>query len=87
VTDTPELEATTTASRSRLSVLHGLVCEHLIRVLMSGNAETKDIAAASKFLKDNGIEAAFETDDKALEDVEDALEDYARDNNIVPIKA
>lgn len=71
------------ASRSELSLLHQLVCEHLVKKFREGTAETKDVTAATKFLKDNGIEAAFETDDSALEEVEDALHDYAESENIV----
>ena len=71
-----------TATRSDLSLLHSLVCKHLVKMFETGEAETKDVAAATKFLKDNGIEAAFETNDAALEEVAGALVDYAAENGI-----
>jgi ABC-type Zn uptake system ZnuABC Zn-binding protein ZnuA len=40
-----------------LDSLHRAVCEDLMAKIKSGEAKAADLAAAIKFLKDNGIEA------------------------------
>lgn len=46
-----------TASKDMLDSLHRAVCEDLMAKIKSGEAKAADLAAAIKFLKDNGIEA------------------------------
>jgi len=45
------------ASAEVLDTLHRLTAKALIAKLESGEATAADISAASKFLKDNGVEA------------------------------
>lgn len=46
-----------TATKDMLDSLHRAVCEDLMTKIQSGEAKAADLAAAIKFLKDNGIEA------------------------------
>lgn len=46
-----------TATKDMLDSLHRAVCEDLMAKIKSGEAKAADLAAAIKFLKDNGIEA------------------------------
>lgn len=46
-----------TATKDMLDSLHRAVCEDLMTKIKSGEAKAADLAAAIKFLKDNGIEA------------------------------
>lgn len=46
-----------TATKDMLDSLHRAVCEDLMAKIKSGDAKAADLAAAIKFLKDNGIEA------------------------------
>lgn len=46
-----------TATKDMLDSLHRAVCEDLMAKIQSGEAKAADLAAAIKFLKDNGIEA------------------------------
>jgi ABC-type Zn uptake system ZnuABC Zn-binding protein ZnuA len=50
------------ASDDLLSSLHNAVAEALLAKVRSGEASAADLAAAAKFLKDNGITAVLAPD-------------------------
>lgn len=60
------------ASLSELEELHAAVARELTERIRSGNAKPADIAAAIKFLKDNGIEAAL-ADNSPMQQLIDTL--------------
>lgn len=62
-----------TASQDLLGELHAAIAKELKTRVESGTASAADLAAAIKFLKDNGIEAVA-TPDSPMAGLMDALE-------------
>lgn len=52
------------ASEDLLGLIHAAVADDLLRRITSGEATPQEIAQAIKFLKDNGIEAVPQANDK-----------------------
>ena len=48
------------ANNDMLNQLHSMVAQHLIKQIASGEATIQEIAAATKFLKDNNVTADVE---------------------------
>ncbi len=48
------------ANNDMLNQLHSMVAQHLIKQIASGEATIQEIAAATKFLKDNNVTADIE---------------------------
>lgn len=61
-----------TAQRDQMAELHQLICLALSSRIRSGMWSSGDIAAATKFLKDNNITADV-GDNTALQDLRDSL--------------
>lgn len=61
-----------TATKEMLESLHRAVCEDLMAKIRSGEAKAADLAAAIKFLKDNGVDA-IPTEGSPLGDLVDSL--------------
>ena len=63
------------ASEELLGRLHSIVADDLIRRINTGEATAQELAQAIKFLKDNGIEALPEANDK-LQNLADKLPEF-----------
>lgn len=68
-----------TAQRNQLSELHQLICLALSARIRAGIWSSGDIAAATKFLKDNNITADV-GDNKALQKLRDDMEQKQKAN-------
>ncbi|MGY5795211.1 hypothetical protein ACXHXM_34210 len=69
------------ATEELLEQLHAATAQALLDRIKDGSATAADIAAAAKFLKDNGISRLL---DKGLNDLGDAVEGNIPDHNEIP---
>ncbi len=54
------------AAQEKLEELHGFIAEAFIERIKSGEAKSADLAAAVKFLSDNGVKNVKQDDDSGL---------------------
>jgi hypothetical protein len=54
------------AAQDLLDQLHGIVAKEFIQRIASGEAKSADLAAAVKFLSDNGVKHIQQDDDSGL---------------------
>lgn len=54
------------ASQELLDQLHGIVAQEFIERIRSGEAKSADLAAAVKFLADNGVKQIKQDDDSGI---------------------
>lgn len=66
------------ATEALLGHLHNAVATDLIKVIESGEATSSEVSNAIRFLKDNGIEASTDLNDK-LSRLKDSLPDFDED--------
>jgi hypothetical protein len=71
----------TKATEATLDALHGAVAQALLTRIEKGEATAADIAAAAKFLKDNGISRLL---DKGLNELGEAIEGNIPDPEAIP---
>ncbi len=69
------------ATEELLEQLHAATADALLKRIQDGSATAADIAAAAKFLKDNGISRLL---DKGLNDLGDEVEGNIPDPEEVP---
>jgi len=63
------------ATEALLAQLHDATAKHLLERLLSGEASPSEVANAIRFLKDNGIEAVPEKNDR-LQKIAESLPDF-----------
>lgn len=68
------------ATEALLAELHNQTAKHLIERLKSGQATPAEVGNAIRFLKDNGIEAVPEENDK-LNQIVQHLPDFESDED------
>ncbi|WP_412058363.1 hypothetical protein [Bartonella sp. DGB2] len=71
-------ENTQKASLELLERLHSLIAKDMLARLESGECEAKDWAVIVKFLKDNGIDMAFDQSQDATENLTRTMEEAER---------
>ncbi|WP_412058434.1 hypothetical protein [Bartonella sp. DGB2] len=71
-------ENTQKASLDLLERLHNLIAKDMLARLESGECEAKDWAVIVKFLKDNGIDMAFDQSQDATENLTRTMEEAER---------
>lgn len=72
-------------TENKLTELHGLLADHFLRQLSSGDITASDVSNMLKFLKDNGINAASLKNPK-LAEIADTLSNSIDDDTLAEIE-
>lgn len=72
-------------TENKLTELHGLLADHFLDQLSSGDVTASDVSNMLKFLKDNGINAASLKNPK-LAEIADTLSNSIDDDTLAEIE-